>query len=363
MRLLLQQFVLGLFASSFAMSGATCGSSSSPHEVQAADGTQAAAAAGPLAQGGELFARYCALCHGQSGEGYVADNANALNNPELLATATDSFLRVAVARGRVGTPMSAWSNTYGGPLSSSDIESLVKLMRSWQSTPSVRLPNLRIRGDIAKGSALYAKHCAACHGPQGAGQTAPTLNNPIFHGTVNDAFIRYAIEHGRSGTPMPRFSETLGAQDLDNVTAFVRSLRTDGHRKAAAVLPDVPLVINPKGPAPKFELREDFYVPAAQVKAALDAKARLVIADARAPSDYLEAHIPGAISLPFYAVAEYAEKLPKDGTWIIAYCACPHAASGRVARALRDRGFEHTAVLDEGIRVWTETGYPVTKAE
>jgi rhodanese-related sulfurtransferase len=127
----------------------------------------------------------------------------------------------------------------------------------------------------------------------------------------------------------------------------------------AQKLPDVPLIINPEGDHPEFTLREGLYVPAAEVKGALDERKRLVIVDARAQSDYLVAHIPGALSVPFYAVDEYASRLPKDGTWIVAYCACPHAASGQVAAALRDRGFKKAVVLDEGVKVWVERGYPM----
>ena len=48
-----------------------------------------------------------------------------------------------------------------------------------------------------------------------------------------------------------------------------------------------------------------------------------------------------------------------DDTFIVAYCACPHAASGHVVDALRERGYRNTAVLDEGILVWRELGHPV----
>ena len=104
-------------------------------------------------------------------------------------------------------------------------------------------------------------------------------------------------------------------------------------------------------------------MPAAEVKGALEEGKRLIIVDARAQSDYLAGHIPGALSVPFYSVEEYATKLPRDGTWIVAYCACPHAASGRVAAALRERGFEHVVVLDEGVKVWMERGYPIQRPE
>lgn len=362
MKLRLQQLLLGLVAAPLAVVAATCGSRLSHHD---ADAQTEVGAEPPPQTGEELYQRYCALCHGKSGEGYVADNANALKNPELLATAPDSFLRVAIVRGRVGTPMSAWGKQYGGPLSGPDVEKLIKLIRGWQTAPTVKLPYTRVAGDTQRGEKLYGEHCAACHGKQGEGNKAPTLDNPIFQSTVSDHFIRHAVAHGRTGTPMPAFSKVLDEQGLNDVTAYVRSLRRDGQRQLAPEMPkvpDVPLVINPKGPPPKFELRDDFYVPAAQLNAALKAGARLVIADARAPSDYLEAHIPGAISLPFYALDDFAAKLPKD-TWIIAYCACPHAASGKVAHGLRDRGFPKTAVLDEGIHVWMQQGYPVTKPD
>jgi rhodanese-related sulfurtransferase len=189
------------------------------------------------------------------------------------------------------------------------------------------------------------------------------LNDRVFHETASDAFIRYAINAGRSGTLMPAFGKQLSAEQLDHLTAFVRTLKQEGQAPAAKALPDVPLVINPDGPAPQFTLREDFYVPALEVHEAISSGKRLIIVDARAQSDYLQGHIPGALSVPFYSVDQYAAKLPKDGTWIVAYCACPHAASGQVAAALREHGFEHAVVLDEGVKVWAERGYPIQAAE
>lgn len=364
MRFRFQQLLLGLTAAALAVVGATCGSNLTQQDGKENVGKEGAAAAS-LATGEELYQRYCALCHGKAGEGYAADNANALANQQFLATASDAFLRVAIVRGRVGTPMSAWGKQFGGPLSGPEVEKLVEHIRGWQTAPTRELPNGRVAGDVGRGKPLYDEHCASCHGPSGEGKLAPSLNNAIFHSTASDHFIRYAIAEGRTGTPMPAFQKSLGPQGVDDLTAYVRSLRKDGERKPPREAPvhQGPLVINPDGKPPKFELRDDFYVPAAQVKAALDSGARLVIADARAESDYLEAHIPGAIPMPFYAVEQYATKLPKDGTWIVAYCACPHAASGRVAHALRERGFKNAVVLDEGVLVWMQRGYPVTKPE
>ena len=119
-----------------------------------------------------------------------------------------------------------------------------------------------------------------------------------------------------------------------------------------------PIVLNPKGQAPAFTMREDRYVGIDQVAKALQEKRRLIIADARAPSDYLNLHIAGAISTPHYD-KKALDDLPNDGTWVVAYCACPHHASGEVVDALRAKKYPHTAVMDEGILFWKDHGYPL----
>ena len=89
----------------------------------------------------------------------------------------------------------------------------------------------------------------------------------------------------------------------------------------------------------------------------------MILLDARPPSDYVRYHIPGAIPSPYYEIENVKARLPRDGTWIVAYCGCPHAASGRVMDHLREEGFENTAVLDEGVLVWSQEGYPVVRGE
>ena len=69
-------------------------------------------------QGGDLYNRMCAVCHGASGEGYKADQAPALGQRDFLASVTDEFLRSAISNGRSGTTMSAWSRERGAPVSS-----------------------------------------------------------------------------------------------------------------------------------------------------------------------------------------------------------------------------------------------------
>jgi cytochrome c oxidase cbb3-type subunit III len=84
----------------------------------------------------------------------------------------------------------------------------------------------------------------------------------------------------------------------------------------------------------------------------------LVIADARGPAEYASLHVTGAISTPYYDNRSL-DDVPNDGTWVLAYCACPHHVSGQVVDELRKRGYKHTAVIDEGVFAWQHKGYPV----
>ncbi|HSY20663.1 MAG TPA: cytochrome c, partial [Polyangiaceae bacterium] len=50
--------------------------------------------------GQEVYARTCAVCHGPNGEGYAADQAPALAQPDFLASVSDDFLRSSITSGR-----------------------------------------------------------------------------------------------------------------------------------------------------------------------------------------------------------------------------------------------------------------------
>ncbi|MFL5385799.1 MAG: rhodanese-like domain-containing protein, partial [Longimicrobiaceae bacterium] len=190
--------------------------------------------------------------------------------------------------------------------------------------------------------------------------------------TASDAFLREAVVTGRPPTSMVPWANALSGKQIDDVVAYVRSMAVPpGVPAVPAPAPaapgppaaprDGPVVINPRGRAPDFTLKDDLYVSADQVKEALDKKRRLVIADARPPSDWLNLHIKGAISTPYYD-GKSLDDIPNDGTWVLAYCGCPHHLSGDVVAALRKRGYRHTAVIDEGIFVWQQRKYPVVAA-
>lgn len=308
--------------------------------------------------GAQNYEKTCALCHGENGEGYVADNATALRSSTFLATASDDYLARSIARGRPGTTMSAWSHARGGPYGADAIAGIVAYLRTWQTAPSITLSDAPIAGDPVRGADTYAASCASCHGPNGTEGPNVRLANAEFLDVASDEFLRYAILHGRTDTAMPAFENTLSSTDVADVVALLRSWAKPVAPGDAPVPGTLgPIVQNPDGPDPNFTVGERF-TPADAIKAELDRGAAFGFLDARAPSDYVAEHIAGAANVPFYQASDYLFALPKD-KWLVCYCACPHAESGVLMDTLVANGFTKVTILDEGFFVWRDRGYPV----
>lgn len=307
------------------------------------------------------YLKYCALCHGDRGQGYQADSANALSNPHFLAAASDAFLRDGTVRGRPGTPMSAWGKAYGGPLDDQQVTDIIAFLRADSGPPPFQLASIKVgAGVAARGLAAYNVECANCHGKDGNGSNYMSLSNPEFLAAASDAFLRAAIALGRPGTTMPHYSGVLTEQAIDDLVALIRSWQKPV-AGAPTQLPPTKLVnpvLHPEGPEPAFASQPGRFLPAADLKSALDAGARMMILDARPPGDYPMFHLPGAQSVPFYAVESYLTQIPQD-VWIVAYCACPHAESNAAADVLEQRGYAKVKVLDEGILYWKAQGWPL----
>jgi cytochrome c oxidase cbb3-type subunit III len=178
--------------------------------------------------GAVLYAQRCALCHSEQGEGR-GKVGPSLRSPGFLATASDTYLTQAIAVGRPGTTMSPWRQN---GLSDEQIASLVTYLRTWQTRAPVTLTERPAQGNTARGQALYAQLCAACHGPEGRSGRDPNyigteLANPTFLAQASDTFIAYAITHGRSGTVMPAFSDERGGsldpRAIEDIVTFIRS--------------------------------------------------------------------------------------------------------------------------------------------
>jgi rhodanese-related sulfurtransferase len=99
----------------------------------------------------------------------------------------------------------------------------------------------------------------------------------------------------------------------------------------------------------------------ADLKALIDAKTPVFLADSRPKTRYDQAHLPGAVSLPLPKLEEkQAEALPKDkNTPLIFYCGgitCPFSpASAAIAKKL---GYTNVRVYNEGEPEWTKANLP-----
>lgn len=102
----------------------------------------------------------------------------------------------------------------------------------------------------------------------------------------------------------------------------------------------------------------------AELKTLVDADIRsFVLADARNPEEYREAHIPGAINIPEGKFDKFTGLLPADkGTLLIFYCnGVKCGKSKKAATKAVALGYTQVQVFAEGMPVWEELGYSFYK--
>lgn len=80
---------------------------------------------GDAQAGAKLFDAQCASCHGPRG---IGGPQMRIGGAELLASASNGFLRAAIKRGRPGTPMAAFESTLGAQ----GVEDVIAALRAFQ---------------------------------------------------------------------------------------------------------------------------------------------------------------------------------------------------------------------------------------
>lgn len=181
--------------------------------------------------GAKLYGRNCAACHGENGTGGIGV---PLALPSFQAGISDDYLRKTIRLGRPGRVMPAFTS-----LEASEIEAIVRHVRSWHKGPSPSFSATPVKGDPARGKPLFAQHCAGCHGADGEGAKgtgvtfsrprdlpimAPALHNPGFLAAASDAMVKATLMNGREGTPMVSFlKHGLREKDIDDIVSYVRA--------------------------------------------------------------------------------------------------------------------------------------------
>jgi putative heme-binding domain-containing protein len=219
-----------------------------------------------LAIGKKLFESQCALCHGQNGGG---GRGPSLQRQTLIKAPDDAALRRVISEGIEPEMPGAWQ------LNPHETAAVAKYVHSLGVVAAQPLP-----GDPARGAAVYRRSgCANCHIAGGSGQGfGPELTNigarrnaawlkqtvmrpaagmpegflylrlvtasgetrcirvnedsfTIQCKDANGRFLSFrkmelrTLDRLKQETPMPSYASSLSAADLDDLVAYLASLR------------------------------------------------------------------------------------------------------------------------------------------
>jgi cbb3-type cytochrome c oxidase subunit III len=131
-----------------------------------------------VVRGEELYAENCAQCHGTNAGGGGApspyDSESIWPAPNLrsfvvryeanrnVADPVD-LLEQTIHRGRPGTPMPAWGEIAGGPLTDDEIDAIVQFLLANQEGETA-MAEADAASNVS-GEQLYVDNCLRCHGP------------------------------------------------------------------------------------------------------------------------------------------------------------------------------------------------------
>jgi cytochrome c oxidase cbb3-type subunit 3 len=186
-----------------------------------------------------LYRQNCAGCHGADGR---FGAARPLNDPVYLALASPERLRKMIGDGISGTSMPAYGPSAGGDLTDAQIDALVKGMLARWARPDVvkgfTLPPYEAQAKVTspaereRGTAVFVRACASCHGPEGkGGPGAGSIVDPTYLALVSDQSIRTTVIAGRSDLSKPDWrnyvpGQPLTPQDVSDLVAWIV-----GHRQ------------------------------------------------------------------------------------------------------------------------------------
>ena len=166
--------------------------------------------------GERLFANNCATCHGSDARG--SKGFPNLTDGDWLWGGTPEKIVETIAEGRQGMmpPMAAAVG------SAADVRNLANHVLSLSGSPHNAIA-------AAEGRSKFLA-CAACHGPQGKGNTAlgaPNLADGVWlHGWGEDAIVAM-VNNGKTNV-MPAHKERLSAEQIRVLAAYVWSLSSGG---------------------------------------------------------------------------------------------------------------------------------------
>ncbi len=243
---------------------------SAPAPAQAQSGRPAMAKVEPAKADGAairadlLYHNYCSVCHGDRGDGRSRARGSLVpppkdfTSPQAIATLNRDHMIAVTAAGKQGTAMVGWSTQLGPK----EIEAVVDYVIDTFMKP-------RTQPGFEAGRALYGRHCASCHGPDGQGALAgspggPTrsLATPRAKAELSRERMLAAVTQGVPGTAMTGWASQLSGNDIATVVDYIRvavmgaspadASGTSAHRGRSDVhgTPGGPSVQSPPGTPP-----------------------------------------------------------------------------------------------------------------
>lgn len=172
------------------------------------------------AQGSELFEGSCELCHGVGGSGAIAP---AIGSKDFLESADDRQIAQLITSGVVGTEMVAYSNDFGGPMTTQEINAITTYLRSLEED-AVSKPNWRtpLEDENLTSNELFVLACSRCHGvdAEGIEDVAPDISQDSLTMMESDEWIGERIADGYK--LMPRFSRILTDEQVAEIVVYLR---------------------------------------------------------------------------------------------------------------------------------------------
>lgn len=181
--------------------------------------------------GAAIYQQYCAVCHGERGDGQTRARRGLnppprdFTTPLARAELTRERMLAAVAQGRPDTAMMAFHTR----LTEAEIAAVVDHIRTRYMLQEAVPVNAAMVSHAA-GERIYVSNCAVCHGDDGNGAmwTKTSLNPPPREFTLaspeelsRERMIT-SVTHGRPGTAMMSFAQRLSAEDIETVVDYVR---------------------------------------------------------------------------------------------------------------------------------------------
>jgi mono/diheme cytochrome c family protein/nitrate/TMAO reductase-like tetraheme cytochrome c subunit len=176
--------------------------------------------AGVTGDGRSLYSKYCAECHGSTGNKITTVN---LRSKEFLTYRGITGLEKITSQGHGGMP--PFGRESGGPLTEDEIRALIAYLHLWSD------------GAGLGKQTIFEGYCAVCHGVRGDKMPTVKLNDPGFLRSLGRDTVLQTIRNGKGG--MPAFSKINGGpltyEEILSVEQYLSTLAGGVGKDASAL--------------------------------------------------------------------------------------------------------------------------------